>query len=300
MPDWKGIVRKELASGLPPHVMDEIIGELAAHLEDTYEGGVESGLTESEAEREALAGIRWRRLARKIHRVKLGDPEPGRSIMNQRTRKLWLPALAGLMLTAVLLVIFDKIHAGTLAVRLGHLAMAFQLAWFAAMPVAGQTKLEEAMMNRRTRSIWLPGFVSLTAASLFLFAEEIVLAHDPSFCFNYLSLQPDHLIISRVAWWFYVGWLLTQFFCGAVGAFLSRRGGGSLGARTIAATFPAIVMLALWTLVIPMSALAGRNAFLWHHPLYYLLGIFVWVVSPGLALLAGAVPFLKASPAVNA
>jgi hypothetical protein len=184
-PDWKQLVRERLAAlNLRPAAKEDVIAELAAHMEDDCEEGIASGLAESEATRHALAGIRWHRLARKIHVAKIENSDSERGVMNQRTKKLGLPALMSLTLTAVLLVVFEKVHVRPLVVNLGHIAMTLQLAWFAAITITGRAKLEEGLMNQRTRSVWVPGFVSLTAAVLFLFAEEIVLMHDSSFYFT--------------------------------------------------------------------------------------------------------------------
>ena len=212
--------------------------------------------------------------------------------MNQRTKKLWLPALASMTFTAMLLLVFEKIHARPLVVELGHIAMALQLGWFATMPLLGKTDAEERVMNRRTRSIWLPGFVSLTAVSLVWFAEEIVLDHDASFYFTDLSLRPRHLI-SGLPFWFYFGWLLTQVLCGALGAFLSRRGGGTCAERMVAGAFPAIVMFGLCAVVIPVSALFEHKSFVLQHPLNFALGILIWAAAPAITLMLGAAPFLK-------
>jgi hypothetical protein len=92
---------------------------------------------------------------------------------------------------------------------------------------------------------------------------------------------------------FYIEWLCAQILFGALGAFLSRRAGGTRTARIVAGTFPAIVQLGLWAFWIPASALLEHNAFVLDHPVYYAFGIFVWVVPPGIALLLGATPFLK-------
>ena len=214
--------------------------------------------------------------------------------MQQRTRKLWLPVLVSITFTAVLLVAFDRIHAGPLAVGLGHFAIALQLGWFAAMPILGKTKSEEALMNERTRSVWLPGFVSLTAASLFLFAEEFVLTHDPSFYLTDLSLRPQH-VVSGLPLWLYCAWLLAQILCGALGAFLSRRGGGTRLARIVAGAFPALTMFLLFALIVPVSAFVERNAYVLHHPSVIAVGVMIWAGVPAVALLIGAAPFLRDS-----
>lgn len=215
--------------------------------------------------------------------------------MRGRTKKLWLPVLASLTFTAALLVVFEKVHARPLVVQLGHLAMALQLAWFAAMPLLGKTAPEEPLMNQRTRSIWLPGFVSLTAASLLMFAEEIVLQHDSSFYFTNISLHP-HEVIFGLPGWFYLAWLLLQVPCGALGAFLSRRGGGTRRARIVAGAFPALAILLLCGLAIPVSAFFESNSFVLDHPYPVVLGILVWAGAPAITLLIGAAPFLRPLP----
>ena len=109
------------------------------------------------------------------------------------------------------------------------------------------------------------------------------------------SLQPHNLVrlSSGLAPWLYGGWLVSQVFSGAVGAGLSRWAGGTSRVRVVAAGFPAIVLFFAWALVIPISVLAEHNQFVFHHPLYYALGGFVWVIPPATALLLGAAPFLK-------
>jgi len=288
MPDWNQLVREHLQPYQAPH-HEEVIAELAAHFEETYEAARSQGLTEAAALELTLQEVcDWRVLAANIHRAKSKED----AMNQQRTRKLWLPALASITLTAVLLVVFDRIHASPLAVGLGHLAMMLQLAWFAAMPLLGQTKSEEALMNQRTRTIWLPGFVTLTAASLFLFAEEFALMHDPSFYATDMTLRNQHLGFG-VPFWLYSTWLVAQVLCGALGAFLSRRGGGSKAARIIASAFPALMMFGLLGLVVPISAVLERNPYVLGHPSVIVSGILIWAGGPGVALLLGAAPFLK-------
>ena len=289
MPDWKGIVQERLRVGLG----QDVVAELAAHLEEIYEQARAHHSDEAEALRLTLQEVDdWNVLATEIAAAKTKNKEHS---MNQQRTKLWLPLLASITFTAVLLVVFDRIHAGPLAVGLGHLAMALQLAWFAVMPILGRTKSEEALMNPRTRSIWLPGFVTLTAASLFLFAEELVLTHDPSFYLTDLSLRPQH-IVSGLPLWLYGTWLAAQILCGALGAFLSRRGGGSMAARVVAGAFPALMMFLLFALVIPISVVFERNTYVLSHPSVIALGMLIWAGGPAVALLIGAAPFLRELP----
>ena len=288
MPDWREIVRKNIREN---EIHDDVIAELAAHLEEAYDASRSRGMKDAEATANAVQEVEdWDVLAAEIIHAKSRNEE--HSMNEQRTRKLWLPALASITFTAVLLVVFDRVHASAFTVGLGHLAMMLQLAWFAAMPLLGRTKSEEARMNQRTRTIWLPGFVTLTAASLFLFAEEFVLMRDPSFYMTDLSLQPRQLV-SGLPFWLYSAWLLAQVLCGALGAFLSRRGGGTLLARIVAGAFPALMMFGLFALVVPISVLLERNAYVLSHPSVLVVGILIWAGGPAVALLLGAAPFLR-------
>jgi hypothetical protein len=100
-------------------------------------------------------------------------------------------------------------------------------------------------------------------------------------------------LISGLPFWFYIGWLLAQVACGALGASLSRRSGGTHIARIVAGAFPAIVMFGLCAIVIPVSALFERNAHVLWHPGLVALGVLIWAAVPAVALLLGAAPFLK-------
>jgi hypothetical protein len=209
--DFKKLVSEQMSDlNLPPHAKDQVIAELAAHLEDSKD---------AEA---ALDAVSWQKLKHAIE------------------------------------------HA----------------------------KCKEGVMNTRTKSLWLPGFVSLTAAVLFMSSEELLLTHDSSFYFMDRSLRPSHLI-SGLPFWFYCGWLFALVLCGALGAFLSRRNGGTRAARMVAGVFPALVMFLLCGFVIPVSALFERNVYVFRHPAGLGLGILIWAAAPGLALLLGASPFLK-------
>ena len=282
MPDWKKLLRERMPSlAADDH---DVITELAAHLEEAYEEAQARGHNRNSAIAFALQQVHdWRALAADIRRAKQ-EKHP----MNNLTKKVWLPAIAVLFPVGLLLLVLDRAF-----------AMQQVIWWTCMVLLLCAARSEAPRLNLRTKSVWLPGLISLTAASLFLFAEELVLAHDSSFYFTDISLRPDHLS-SGLPRSFYVGWLLAQTLCGAVAAYLSRRAGGSLRARVVAAAFPAIVMFALWTLVIPASAVAEHNTFLWSHRLYYLFGVFVWVVPPAIALVTGAAPFLKETNTLEA
>lgn len=215
MRDWRETVREHLRlSELPSAYREEVISELAAHLEETYQDALSQGLTDRAALEVTLQEVEdWHVLSADIRR----------------------------------------------------------------------SKYAEDFMNHRTKSFWLPALASFAAASLFL----LVLTQ--------VSMEPRFLVRlnSGLGRSFYIGWLVAQVLFGALGAFLSRRAGGTRTARVIAAMFPAIVTFGVWAVVIPISALGEHNTFVLRHPFYYALGFFVWVVPPAITLLLGALPFLK-------
>jgi hypothetical protein len=273
-PNWNEIVRERLRL---PSSAQEAIPEIAAHLEEAYDDAVAEGLTAPAAIEMTLQQIGdWRALRNSICRAKCKELP-----MNPRTKTLWLPAIAILFAAGLVLLLLDPA------------AFLQRLTWIACMALLlCATASERNHLNLRTTSLWLPGFVSLTAASLLMFAEEIAFSHDPSFYFTDLSLRPNHLIFGLPGL-FYAMWLLIQVPCGALGAVLSRRGGGTRAARVVAGAFPAIVMFGLCAVAIPVSALFERDSYVRHHPASVALAVCVWAGVPAIALLMGAAPFLR-------
>jgi len=103
MPDWNLLVREQLKGdvGLTQH--DEIVAELAGHLEDRYDELRAEGAAESEAIEGALSEVTdWSALARRIRHAKRNP-----SAMNERTPQLWLPGLASLTAANLLLMLLS-------------------------------------------------------------------------------------------------------------------------------------------------------------------------------------------------
>jgi len=148
---------------------------------------------------------------------------------------------------------------------------------------------KEGGMNDRTRQFWLPGMASLIAASAFL----VVFAR--------VSYLPHMLVIrSGVALMMYPAWLVVQPLFGGIGAYFSRRAGGHRGTRILAALSPSIALLSLvCTGVIVQLVMAGLGK-----PTdigsmgiaAFGRAIFFALVIPSMALLAGALPFLRDKP----
>ncbi len=280
-PDWMQIVRERLAG--PRSCSQDVVAELAAHLEEVYE---EARATRSSEKATQLALEQvddWEVLADKITRAKSQEDSMNDSTMNRRTKTILLPATAILFVVGLTLLFLDRA------------ALVQRLIWIACMVLLlCAVKSEANRLNLRTRSLWFPGFVSLFTAGMLMFAEEIVLVHDASFYFTDIALRPTHLI-SGLPRWFYITWLLAQVPCGAFGAYLSSRGGGNRAARMMAGAFPALAMFLLCGLVIPISAFFEHNTFALSHPSRLASGLLIWAAAPAVTLMLGAAPFLTES-----
>jgi uncharacterized membrane protein len=89
----------------------------------------------------------------------------------------------------------------------------------------------------------------------------------------------------------YLPWLGVLPFCGAAGAFLSRRGGGQRSARLTAGLFPWIALFCL----VGFLTLIGQIVPFQHDWSGFVTELFFISVPPAIALLLGAIPFLKES-----
>lgn len=218
MPDWRKLVADKLTGlRLPEAQKQEIVEELASHLEDTFEERRGSGLSDSAAMNAALNEVLdWHELRRRI-------------------------AIA---------------------------------------------KREERPMNDRTRKLWLPALASVSAAVIF----QAGLA--------FLSYRPEMLFRSHVSQWMYILWLIAQVACGAIGASLSRRAGGGWPARVGAAMTTSTILL---TAMIAVAAISWvvRATGIWRPDFgsvdmdIFTRAIVTGVLIPGVALLLGALPFLR-------
>jgi hypothetical protein len=112
--------------------------------------------------------------------------------------------------------------------------------------------------------------------------------------FQWLGVRPRLLWLGPVAITLYWPWLSSLPIFGALGAYLSQHAGGETRTRLAAASFP---VLWLFLLSIPMLPVE------WIHQglsprtfIYYFFGVTNWVAIPGIALLLGALPFLRKFP----
>ena len=90
MPDWNALLRERFSElELPAHAREEIIAELASHLQETYDERLRQACSESEAFRFVTDSLGdSRKLAAAIRRAKAEGSE-----MSRMTKQLWLPGL---------------------------------------------------------------------------------------------------------------------------------------------------------------------------------------------------------------
>src|SRR5579859_5125050 len=117
MPDWKNLVRERMSSlNLPPGAKEEVISELAAHMEETYANARAKGLSEEAAFSRTLQEVNdWVVLSKKISEAKLEDTR-----MNTRTKSLWLPGLATLLGSSLSLLVLQRTAFQPRLVWFGH------------------------------------------------------------------------------------------------------------------------------------------------------------------------------------
>jgi hypothetical protein len=110
----------------------EVVAELAAHLEDFYAEQIGTGLSQSEAQQRALNEVAgWHRLARNIQRSKRKE-----ETMNPRTKHYWLPGLVSLAASMTLLMVLIGISLQPRFLGRSPLHMVL-IPWLILLPLCG-------------------------------------------------------------------------------------------------------------------------------------------------------------------
>jgi hypothetical protein len=134
MPDWNELVRRRL-SGLPLEApeRDEVYAELAAHLEESYEGFCKQGMLEEDAARRAVEQVTdWRDLQRKIFVAKRREHP-----MKKRVHQLWIPGFLTLTLSMLFLAVLQKLGLQPRLVWGGSTAILLYVPWLLSLPFFG-------------------------------------------------------------------------------------------------------------------------------------------------------------------
>ncbi len=143
---------------------------------------------------------------------------------------------------------------------------------------AGQ---EEDAVSSTAKTLWVPGVSVLLLASVMLLV--MTRAVPPT-----VWTGPNGPVLMLGPW------LFSYLVFGALGAYWSRRAGGSYRDRLLSGVFPLALHLATFVLPMFVTAFSDNPRFPEHLHLSWLLRTsIVWVAIPGVALAIGTVPFLQ-------
>jgi hypothetical protein len=104
MPDWQKLVRRRLSRlAFDAAEREDICAELAAHLEENFEGLLQRGLPEDEAVRRTLSQVAdWQDLQCRIQNARTKE-----NVMTNRVKQFWFPAMVTLLLSMGLLMLIQ-------------------------------------------------------------------------------------------------------------------------------------------------------------------------------------------------
>ncbi len=148
---------------------------------------------------------------------------------------------------------------------------------------------KEKPVTPRTKRLWLPSLTTLLVAMVMLPLLEW-LGLKPQFLF--LKGPHDRTYVFPV----YTVWLMMLPFVGGLGAYLSRRAGGTRSTVIISGTFPALAFFIALLFVLPFMGFLehgleanARSVFetLTNEPFGRLGVVTVWVLVPGACLFVG-------------
>jgi len=142
-------------------------------------------------------------------------------------------------------------------------------------------RTKENIMRNRVKQFWLPSLLTLLLSMGLLALIQV--------------FGPNPWLVTRKSGWslvapvavVYLPWLLSLPLIGAMGAYLSNRGGGSQRAVFASIVFPVLPYLVFFVVALPVIAIFNDQ--LAHNIMFGALfvGLFAWVLAPGAALLAG-------------
>ena len=215
MPDWQEIARRRLTPlALEAKRQEEIIVELADHLEDLYSDLVRQGKPEIEAVQSVLGTVTdWGELRREIQCA----------------------------------------------------------------------ANEEVIMNYRAKALWLPGICTSALAAVLLRLLQIPSAPAPHVFWPWQD-------IALVLYW---RWLLFLPLIGALGAYWSRRAGGKLLERVLAASLYPLGLTCVLALSFCVALVFPHRVSLSIRLVGFAVYVLGWSITPCFLLLLGALPFLK-------
>lgn len=162
MPDWNRLIKKHLEREAPlgPN-RENIIRELAAHLEESYDQARSRGVGEATALKISLQEVGdWYVLAKEIRRSQSKE-----DMMNHRTKSLWIPALASITSASLAMTILQLVGVRPQLVWTSRVALSFYWPWLGMLPFCGALG---SYMSRRAGGSFRARFVSALAPVLWI------------------------------------------------------------------------------------------------------------------------------------
>ena len=141
------------------------------------------------------------------------------------------------------------------------------------------TKRREQPMEKRTRQLWIPGFLTLILSMFILMVLQK------------LGFKPRIVGSGSNAILLYMPWLLSLLPLGALAAHLSFRAGGSRGTVLLASVFPALAFTFAFLVMSPIGwsfeRITGTRVYFDVVSAALLRDGIGWLLVPGAALLVG-------------
>ncbi len=211
--DWEELVRAKLAGlAIEPREKREVIEELAAHLDETYEELRGRGFTEEDAAQRALREVKdWHKLQRKIQNARMKE-----NTMTNRVKQFWLPGLLTFTISMVLLELVQKFFPQPFIIHLDHPpVLLFYVPWLLTLPLAGALGacLSKQAGGSRGMTLLSSAFPVLPLAAIFLMAIPVGLV---------LSHTLSHGIVAAAFLTLGIAWVAVPGLILLVGGFLGQ------------------------------------------------------------------------------
>jgi len=136
-------------------------------------------------------------------------------------------------------------------------------------------------MKKRVQQLWIPGFLTFILSTVFLMTLQKL-----GFRPRIIGDGPNTIL-------FYVPWLVSLPFVGALGAYFSSRARASRATVLLASVFPVLALTAAVLLMFPIDMVVERV--IGNHVDFSIVATDLlkegigWLLVPGAALLAGGV-----------
>jgi len=197
MRDWEALVREQLAGlVLEQDERGEVVAELAAHLEESFEELRRQGLAEEAAVTRTLLQVKdWQDLRRKIQAARKKE-----NIMSNRVRQFWLPGFATLFLSTILLALTQIYGPKPWILSWGHPpVLLINIPWLFCLPLVGAAG---AYLSYHAGGSGRAIFLS-TIFSALPFLASIVVVLPASLIFDHFiahNIAPMALVLALLGW----------------------------------------------------------------------------------------------------